>query len=111
MIPFLFEGTLPDFNIGTDNGATCAPGIETAVAGICREAEGHTSVLNGRFRGGWTTRHYGRPDDGFHALQMELAQSAYMDEAPPWTYHADRADRLRGHLRRILETLRDWRPA
>jgi formiminoglutamase len=110
LIPYLFEGTLPDFNIGTNSGATCAPAIETAVRRICEAAPGYTTVLNGRFKGGWTTRHYGRPNEGQHAIQMELAQSTYMDEAPPWEYDADRAPRLRVHLKDILKTLSDWRP-
>ncbi|WP_137702355.1 N-formylglutamate deformylase [Marimonas lutisalis] len=110
-IPFLFEGRLPDFNIGTNSGATCAPRIEAAVAAICESAEGYRSVRNGRFKGGWTTRHYGRPQDGMHAIQMELAQSTYMQERPPWTYLPEHADRLRVHLKTILETLIRWRPA
>ncbi|MEY8839350.1 N-formylglutamate amidohydrolase, partial [Cribrihabitans sp. XS_ASV171] len=110
-IPFLFEGTLPDFNIGTNLGATCAPKIEADVLKICENAEGYSAILNGRFKGGWTTRHYGRPGDGLHAIQMELAQSTYMQEAPPWPYDTARADRLRIHLKTILETLIRWRPA
>ncbi|MDQ2091132.1 N-formylglutamate deformylase [Marimonas arenosa] len=111
-IPFLFDGRLPDFNIGTNNGTTCAPEIESAVARICAAAPGRTAVLNGRFKGGWTTRHYGRAEDGVHVIQMELAQSAYLsDEAPPWSYDDTKADRLRTHLKTILETLIRWRPA
>ena len=109
-IPFLFDGTLPDFSIGTNNSATCDATIETTVHRICRQAEGYTSVANGRFKGGWTTRHYGRPTEGLHAIQMELAQSTYMLEAPPWTYAAPSAERLRVHLTEILETLMKWRP-
>ena len=82
---------------------------------IVRGTVGHTWVLNGRFKGGWTTRHYGRPAEGVHAIQMELAQSTYMDEAPPWTYRPERADEMRLNLRDILETLalvapdlKDW---
>ncbi len=105
VIPFLFDGTLPDFNVGTNNGASCAPEVEACVMHIVRGAPGHTWVLNGRFKGGWTTRHYGRPEAGCHAVQMELAQSTYMDEAPPWTWRAERADRLRVYLAEILETL------
>ena len=70
-----------------------------------RAAPGYTWVLNGRFKGGWTTRRYGRPAEGVHVVQMELAQRTYMDEAPPWTWRADRAERLRVHLADILETL------
>lgn len=109
-IPFLFDGTLPDFNIGTNNGTTCAPALERSVLRICQSAQSYTSVLNGRFKGGWTTRHYGRPMDGIHAIQMELAQSTYMRQAPPWSYDAPRADALRAHLIQILTTLQNWRP-
>ena len=78
-VPRLFDGELPQFNIGTNGGATCAPELETIVTNICA-ASGHSHVVNGRFKGGWTTRHYGRPDDGIHAIQMELAQRGYMAE-------------------------------
>ena len=110
-IPFLFDGPLPDFNIGTNNGTTCDASIEAAVLARCEAAKGYSTILNGRFKGGWTTRHYGRPDEGFHAIQMELAQSTYMVERPPWTYDAARADRLRAHLQAILQDLIRWRPA
>ncbi|HWJ76160.1 MAG TPA: N-formylglutamate deformylase [Kaistia sp.] len=105
-IPFLFDGTLPDFNVGTNLGVTCAPHMEAAVAAICAAAPGFTSVLNGRFRGGWTTRHYGRPEEGTHAIQMELAQATHLaTETAPFAYDAGKADRLRTHLKTILETL------
>jgi N-formylglutamate deformylase len=105
-IPFLFEGVLPDFNIGTNGGASCAPAIENAVAEICAKAGGYASIVNGRFKGGWTTRHYGRPERNWHAIQMELAQSAYLaEEAAPWTYDSAKAARLRPHLANILTTL------
>ena len=111
-IPYLFDGMLPDLNIGTNGGTTCAPGIEQAVTAICEGAADYTSILNGRFRGGWTTRHYGRPGEGLHAIQMEIAQATYLAaEAPPWTYDETRAGALRVPLRKILETLSDWRPA
>ncbi|MEM6825377.1 MAG: N-formylglutamate deformylase [Pseudomonadota bacterium] len=109
-IPFLFEGRLPDFNTGTNNGDTCASSIESDVDEICRRARGYTSVLNGRFKGGWTTRHHGRPAAAQHALQMELAQSTYMQEVPPWTYLPERAAALRTHLKTILDRLIRWRP-
>ncbi|MDN2565916.1 N-formylglutamate deformylase [Aquibium sp. A9E412] len=101
--PFLFDGRLPDFNIGSDGGRSCAPEIEAAVAEICAAAPGHSSVVNGRFRGGWTTRHYGNPAENVHAIQMELAQATHLaTEAPPFAYDADKAGRLRGHLKTIL---------
>jgi formiminoglutamase len=105
-IPFLFEGTLPDFNIGTNGGASCDPRIEAAVLNGTRAAEGYSTVLNGRFKGGWTTRHYGRPSEGLHAIQMELAQSTHLaTETLPFAYDEAKAARLRPHLARILHAL------
>ncbi len=110
-IPFLFDGTLPDFNIGTNLGTTCAPEIEAATQRVCAAADGYTTTTNGRFKGGWTTRHYGRPSDGFHAIQMELAQSTYLSsESPPWDYDEVKAARLRVHLKEILEQLAELAP-
>ena len=101
-IPFLFDGTLPDFNIGDNNGTTCAPEITRAAEVVCQNAEGYSSVTNGRFKGGWTTRHYGRPQEGLHAIQLELAQSTYMQESPPWDYDARRAANTQIHLKEML---------
>jgi formiminoglutamase len=104
--PFLFEGQLPDLNVGTDGGRTCAPALQAAVTMLAETAEGFSHIVNGRFRGGWTTRHYGRPEHGTHAIQMEIAQSAYLEtEAPPFDYDADKAAALRLHLRAILERI------
>lgn len=107
-VPFLFDGRLPDFNIGTNGGTTCAPILQEAVTRICAEAPGFSHVVNGRFKGGWTTRHYGRPDLGIHAIQMELAQITHLaSETPPFDYAADKAESLREHLAKILESLED----
>jgi formiminoglutamase len=76
-IPRLFDGELPELNVGTDNGATCDPALTEAVIARC---SGRSHVLDGRFRGGWTTRHYGRPPHGVHAIQMEIAMRAYLEE-------------------------------
>lgn len=104
-IPFLFPGTLPDFNIGTADRTSCDPALADGVAAICA-ATPYTVVTNGRFKGGWTTRHYGRPAEGLHALQMELAQSTHLAaEAPPFDYDPDRAEKLRPVLREILAGL------
>jgi formiminoglutamase len=78
-VPRLFEGELPQFNIGTNGGETCDLALAEAVSAICA-ASGHSHVLDGRFRGGWTTRHYGQPADGIHAIQMELSMRGYMTE-------------------------------
>ncbi len=105
VIPYLFDETLPDFNIGTNLSTTCDARIETNVNEICARARDYTSVLNGRFKGGWTTRHYGQPRTGIHAIQMELAQSTYMLESAPWTYDQAKADQVRVHLLSILKEL------
>lgn len=96
-IPRLFEGELPQFNIGTDGGRTCDEALAAAVTKVCAES-GFSHVRDGRFRGGWTTRHYGRPETGVHAIQMELAMRGYMDEPDspdpdnwPTPLHADPA--------------------
>ncbi|OWV99946.1 N-formylglutamate deformylase [Rhizobium sp. R693] len=110
-IPFLFEGKLPDFNIGTDIGKTCDGAIELATLTVVEAAEGYDSVLNGRFKGGWTTRHYGRPATGVHAIQMELAQSTHLEtEAPPFAYDTAKAKRLRTHLKDILVRIEQIAP-
>lgn len=106
--PFLFKGRLPDFNIGDNDGTTCVPQITRAVTDLCRDADGYTHVVNGRFKGGWTTRHYGKPLDNVHAIQMELAQSTHLaSEALPFSYDAAKAARLREHLKSILSALAD----
>lgn len=105
-VPRLFEGRLPDFNIGTNSGTSCAPLLKRRVVAACAAAEGYSHVLDGRFRGGWTTRHYGRPQEGFHAVQMELAQAAYLKaETPPFAYDEARAERLRRSLDAVLEAI------
>ena len=106
-IPFLFAGQLPVFSIGTNMGATCDPAVEAAAKEIAFAADGFDAVKNGRFKGGWTTRNYGRPARNEHAIQMELAQRSYMEEAAPWTYRPDRAEVLRPHLRKLLKSLND----
>jgi formiminoglutamase len=111
-IPFLFDGPLPDLNIGTASGTSCDPRIERAVAEIATKAAGYSAVVNGRFKGGWTTRHYGRPVEGVHAIQMELAQSTYLcAETPPFAYDPARAEPLRDLLRSILTRLADLAPS
>ncbi|NBB65673.1 N-formylglutamate deformylase [Pseudomonas sp. ODNR1LW] len=109
VVPRLFDGELPQFNIGDNDGATCAPALTRAVEAACAES-GDSLIVNGRFKGGWTTRHYGQPEQGVHAIQMELADRGYiLDPAGPVTpqnwpspYEPERAEPMRAHLRRIL---------
>lgn len=107
-IPRLFDGELPIFNIGTNGGKSCAKGIETSVVSACAGAQGLTHVLNGRFKGGWITRCFGRPSEGIHAVQMELAQHAYMMEAPPWTFDPVKAATIQRILHSVLEGMIGW---
>jgi len=109
-VPRLFDGKLPMFNIGTNAGTTCAPALSSGIAGLCA-ASGESHILDGRFKGGWTTRHYGRPAAGVHAIQMELAIRAYMDEPEqpdegnwPPAFCAARAAPVTATLTAILNT-------
>ena len=104
-VPYLFDGVLPDFNIGTNSGKSCAPEIAAAVETVCKSAKNYSSVTNGRFKGGWTTRHYGRPETGVHAVQMELSQDSYMQSGEPWAYDEPRASHVSLPLKSILQSL------
>ena len=107
-IPHLFDDQLPDLNIGDNEGSTCAPEITAAIAAICAQSSRYSHVVNGRFKGGWTTRHYGRPETGVHAIQMELAQRGYLaSETPPFDYDSARAGELRSLLKDILTAVND----
>jgi N-formylglutamate deformylase len=110
-VPRLFDGTLRQFNIGTNNGATCDAALTARIEKIC-EASSFDHVTNGRFRGGWITRHYGKPQDGIHAVQMELAMRGYLYEPEDTLTEANwpapledaHAATLRVALRDILDT-------
>ena len=108
LIPHLFEGKLPDFNLGTFNGAACAPQLATRLEAVCAEHPRFTHVLNGRFKGGHITRHYGNPEQHIHAVQLELCQSTYMEEFEPFRYRPDLAEPTRVVLRQLLEALLAW---
>jgi N-formylglutamate deformylase len=108
-VPRLFDGDLPQFNIGTNSGGSCHAALTNMIEAICGQT-GRGWVTNGRFKGGWTVRHHGRPGAGIHALQMELACRGYLKEPvepltpdvwPP-RFHPDLADKMRVHLTDIL---------
>ncbi|MCV4110765.1 N-formylglutamate deformylase [Pseudomonas aeruginosa] len=107
-VPHLFDGRLPDFNLGTNAGASCDPALAARLEAVCAAAEGYSHVLNGRFKGGHITRHYGQPGQHVHAVQLELAQCTYMEERVPFAYHADLAEPTREVIRALLETLLAW---
>jgi N-formylglutamate amidohydrolase len=106
----LFEGRLPDLNLGTYDGRSCAPDLEDAVAERLAGASGFSTVVNGRFKGGYITRHYGRPNEGIHALQLEIAQACYLDESQPEAFDPQAARPLVELIEALLGDLADWRP-
>jgi len=111
--PRFFSGRLPDLNLGTADGASCDPSLADCAFMVLAGARGFTAVHNGRFKGGYITRHYGQPAEGMHALQLEMAQSCYMDETIhswPVVYDSDRSALLRKTLQTLIQTLLAWRP-
>jgi N-formylglutamate deformylase len=109
-IPWLFEGTLPALNVGTANSTSCARSLLESLTQTLRSQSEFGFAIDGRFKGGYTTRHYGRPAEGIHTVQMEMCQATYMEEAPPFTYDEPRAAKVQRVLRTLLETALEWRP-
>lgn len=115
VLPRLFEGTLPVFNLGTNDGKSTDPSLQEEVAAILA-GTGESWVVNGRFKGGWITRSFGQPWYGVHALQMELSNRGYMREPEekgspdnwPVPYDATYAAPIRATLKTILETAISW---
>ncbi|UXI69677.1 N-formylglutamate deformylase [Tahibacter amnicola] len=101
VVPFLFDGRLPDFNLGTSGGASCAPATQQRLEAVLSAQRGYSYVVNGRFKGGYITRHYGKPGEGVEAIQLELAQLNYMDEAN-FDYLPERAEPTRLLIRELL---------
>ena len=109
-LPWLFDGRLPDLNLGTAGGASCAPSLREALAGVLARQQAFTHVVDGRFKGGYITRHYGRPRERVHAVQLEMCFACYLDEACPSAFDAQRLTRLAPVLRELVATMLDWRP-
>lgn len=109
-IPALFAGRLPDINVGTADGASAAPEIAEALQAELAAQDRFTWVIDGRFKGGWTTRNYGRPAENIHAVQFELVQAAYIDEANPSAFDPAFAAPLAGLIEKLVRRLRDFRP-
>jgi N-formylglutamate deformylase len=107
-IPWLFEGKLPDLNIGTANGAAAHESITQAVSASAKDSETlkpfASSVVNGRFKGGYITRQYGDPQQNIHAIQLEKCQSLYMQEIAPFSYDEEKANLLKPILHRMLSS-------
>lgn len=107
-VPRFFEGRLPDLNFGTACGASCAPGLEQAVVGVAQAQDRFSIAVNGRFKGGYITRHFGQPANNVHAIQLEMAQCLYMDEQPPFEYRPGHARDVQGVLQQMMEAAVNW---
>ncbi len=108
-VPRFFEGRLPDLNLGSADGQTASANVELAARTVL-EASGMSWVANGRFKGGYITRHFGRPAEGIHALQLEMALGCYMQEEPPYPFDSARAAPLMAVLTRLVQALRAVQP-
>ena len=107
-LPWLFEGRLPDLNLGTADGKSCSPRLRDAMAHVLAGHSAHSHVIDGRFKGGHITRHYGRPDEGLHTVQMEMGWHCYMRE--PHDYDEARAAQVLPVLRGLARVLLDTAP-
>lgn len=106
--PRFFDGRLMDFNLGTADGRSCGAGLGEHLLGVARASTLHSAVLNGRFKGGHITRAYGNPARNVHAVQMELSEITYMDEAAPFVFREHLAAQVRPQLHALLEAMLDW---
>lgn len=109
-VPWLFEGRLPDLNLGTADGSSAEPSLRAALAQVLAGQSRYSQVVDGRFKGGHITRHYGRPDQGWHAIQLEMCWSCYMAEQPPYVLDATRANAVRPLLQQLVHTMLHWKP-
>lgn len=109
-IPWLFEGKLPDLNLGTANGTSCAQSLRVQLVAELQANPQFTYAADGRFKGGYITRNYGRPHENIHAVQMEMCQRLYMQEVLPFDYVADRAQAVQPLLERLLHIMLAWKP-
>ena len=109
VVPRLFDGQLADFNLGSNSGASCDPAL-TSLAVAALTSDDYSLVVDGRFKGGYITRHYGNPEGGVHALQLELSQCTYMKEAPPFSFLAEKAESLSKWLKTLVTQLLTWSP-
>ncbi|MEM5435893.1 N-formylglutamate deformylase [Paraburkholderia diazotrophica] len=101
VLPHLFDGKLPDLNIGTQDGRTAAGTVLQATINAA-QGSNYTWVANGRFKGGFITRHFGAPHEGIHAVQLEMCQNTYMDENPPFPFQPERAQAIGPTLQRMV---------
>lgn len=104
-LPWLFDGALPDLNLGTASGAACAPALRQALADVLAAQSSYSVAVDGRFKGGYITRCYGQPAEGVHAVQLEMAWRCYMDDTPPYGYRDDLAVQVQPVLQRLMQAM------
>jgi N-formylglutamate deformylase len=109
-LPWLFEGRLWDLNLGTASGASCAPSLRQELADVLARQPWFSQVVDGRFKGGYITRHYGRPAENVHAVQLEMGWCCYLDEEAPWAWNDARARAVAPVLHQLVEVMLAWRP-
>lgn len=111
VLPWLFDGKLPDLNLGTADGRSCDAGLTAQLAAVLAGQGDYTHIVNGRFKGGYITRNYGQPAQGVHTVQLEMCWSTYMQEQAPYDYDESIASRVQPLLRQLLQTMLSWKPA
>lgn len=103
-VPRFFSGKLPNLNLGTAGGLSCRDKYSELLFKLMQQSQ-FTAVRDSRFKGGYITRHYGQPQEQVHAIQMEIAQCAYMEESGSHTYHEVKAAKLAAFLQQMIKAL------
>jgi N-formylglutamate deformylase len=110
-LPWLFEGRLPDLNLGTVEGRSCAASLRSKLSGVLAQQSAFSQVVDGRFKGGFITRHYGQPEQHQHAVQLEMCWRCYMEEeAAPFAFDGARAAAVQPLLKALLSEMTSWKP-
>jgi N-formylglutamate deformylase len=109
-LPWLFDGRLWDLNLGTSNCGSCHAELRAQLTDVLQAQSAYSQVVDGRFKGGYITRHYGKPQQAVHAVQLEMTWRCYMEETPPFAWHDTRAQRVQPLLRELLTTMLRWKP-
>ena len=110
VLPRFFDGILPDFNLGTAEGESCDIELQQILSNTLLKYSNYSLAINKRFKGGYITRQYGKPEEGIHAFQLELSTSTYMDEKPGFKWREDLAELVRPSLKHMMQVAINWCP-